>query len=161
MDSFQLNRETTTPLYTLFREDVSHTISDPSFLPADFTTAMQDTSAGDANLQSTPADMLSMFQVCMDTAINSIPSDRVKAWLLLCQEQLTPQSHNYWKVEIKHLYIEYLAYPTIFHSVYVMILKKGTNHEIIMALHNEAFVGLIIDMVSLVLQIVHNKVIDS
>ncbi|KAL4079772.1 hypothetical protein J3A83DRAFT_4185729 [Scleroderma citrinum] len=123
--------------------------------------------AGDANLQSTPADMLSMFQVCMDTAINSIPSDipllvvladgvpnwrqlvthlGVKAWLLLCQEQLTPQSHNYWKVEIKHLYIEYLAYPTIFHSVYVMILKKGTNHEIIMALHNEAFVGLIIDM---------------
>ncbi|KAL4063943.1 hypothetical protein V8B97DRAFT_1842997, partial [Scleroderma yunnanense] len=57
-------------------------------------------------------------------------------------------SHNYWKVEIKHLYIEYLAYSTIFKSVHVTILKKGTNHEVITELHNEAFVGLIINMVS-------------
>ncbi|KIM49992.1 hypothetical protein SCLCIDRAFT_34813 [Scleroderma citrinum Foug A] len=73
----------------------------------------------------------------------------VKAWSFLCQEQLTPRSASYWKVEIKRLYIEYLSYPTVFESVRVNIVKKGTNRQTTTALDNETFVGLIIDMLTL------------
>ena len=106
----------------------------------------------------------------------------VKAWSFLCQEQLTPWSANYWKVEIKCLYTEYLSYPTVFESgtftfysntlsriwlsltmyiVRVSIVKRGTNRQTMMALDNEAFVGLIIDMVSPILCMTINNVVDS
>ncbi|KIM57800.1 hypothetical protein SCLCIDRAFT_1192822 [Scleroderma citrinum Foug A] len=130
-----------------FGEDLSSytTIGNPAFpLPVD----MQDTLGGNADLQSTIADISNTFQGYMDAATNSIPSDRVKAWSFLCQEQLTPQSASYWKVEIKRLYIEYLSYPTVFELVCVNIVKKGTNRQTTTALNNETFVGLIIDMLT-------------
>ena len=38
----------------------------------------------------------------------------VKAWSHLCQEKLTPRSSEYWRSEIKRLYVEFLTYPTEF-----------------------------------------------